>query len=83
MYSKSAGANKGVAPQIANCWPTESPTFVHEKPESLDFDIVFNKEPYLKGQEKEEKSDDLIHLREAIKLKATVVSLSDGLTSQI
>jgi len=56
---------------------------VHEKPESLDFDIVFNKEPYLKGQEKEEKSDDLIHLREAIKLKATVVSLSDGLTSQI
>lgn len=44
---------------------------------------MFNKQPYLKDQDTSQKTENLMHLREAIKLKATIISLADGMKSQI
>ena len=66
---------------IQSCRPNESPTFVHGRPTSITFDIEFNRRPYLKGYEK--KDQDINLLREAIKVKAQTVALSDGVKTDI
>lgn len=66
-----------------SCSPADSPTFLHDRPEQLTFDIVLNTKPFIKGADTSAKSEDFLHLREAIKLKASVVSLADGMQSNI
>jgi len=68
-----------------NCWPYDSPTFLHDEPSTLSYDIVFNKRPYLKDEEKDEQKsqESLMHMRGAIKLKATILNIVDGMESQI
>lgn len=66
-----------------SCSPSDSPTFLHDRPEQLTFDIVLNSRPFIKDSDTSAKSEDYLHLREAIKLKASVVSLADGMQSNI
>jgi hypothetical protein len=53
--------------------PYDSPTFLHGRPELVSFDIIFNKRPYSK--EKELKTQDVVDLRGAFRLRASTVSV--------
>lgn len=33
---------------IVACHPGESPTFLHDRPDTLTYDVVFNRQPFLK-----------------------------------
>lgn len=83
LYSASEPARSGAAPVITRCLPMDSPTFLHERPESLTFDIIFSKQPFLKDSDTSKAPQSLAYLREAIKLKAATVSVRDGMRSQI
>lgn len=83
LYSASEPARSGAAPVITSCRPVDSPTFLHERPESLTFDIIFSKQPFLKDSDTSKAPQSLAYLREAIKLKAATVSVRDGMRSQI
>ena len=49
LYTGSASRNSRAAPTLTRCFPEDSPTFLHERPESLPFDLIFNKQPFLNG----------------------------------
>lgn len=85
LYSNVQQSKSSVSPQIVNCWPYDSPTFLHDEPSTLSYDIVFNKRPYLKDEEKDEQKsqESLMHMRGAIKLKAKILNIVDGMESQI
>lgn len=55
---------------ILGCNPHDSPTFLHGRPETAEFDIIFNKRPYL-----HDESNDI---HKAVFLKIVVVMLSDA-----
>jgi len=88
LYSASESAAASLAPQISGCRPSESPTFLHDRPEQLTFDIIFNKQPFLKDG-KDLRNDGgspaqaVEVLREAIKLTADTVTIADGMRSKI
>lgn len=88
LYSASASAAPSLAPQIAGCRPAESPTFLHDRPEQLTFDIIFNKQPFLKDAKDMRNDGDspaqaVEVLRDAIKLTAATVTIADGMRSKI
>jgi hypothetical protein len=85
LYSASESAASGLAPRISGCRPAESPTFLHDRPEQLTFDIIFNKQPFLKDAKEGSDSpgQGVEALREAIKLKAATVTIADGMRSKI
>lgn len=56
--------------------------FVHGRPSEARFDVVFNTRPYLNHHTPEEKADDnAIH--EALRLKATTVTVPGGERSEV
>ena len=69
---------------IKGCYPEDSPTFLHDRPETLSFDIVFNKKPFHKDYDiPHDKIKNLNHFSDLIKLKAATMSLIDGMRSEI
>jgi len=61
---------------IYGCNPHDSPTFLHGRPETVSFDVLFNTRPYM--ADREIKDQDIGELSRAIKLKAAVVALTDA-----
>jgi hypothetical protein len=80
LYAEPA-RRSGSSPMLVACRPDESPAFLHGRPETVSFDIVFNRRPFAKdrGIEKQDVRD----LEEAIKLKAGIVTLPAGVASEI
>jgi len=68
---------------ITSCRPEDSPTFLHERPDTLSFDIVFNQQPYVRKGEKPDGAKVLDYLAPAIKLKAVTLDVEGGTRSQI
>jgi hypothetical protein len=76
LYSDSSRRSSGT-PTLKSCRPEDSPTFLHGRPETVRFDILFNTRPLLQDREAEHQSFD--DLKEAIRLKASTVTLTDSL----
>lgn len=81
LYSSSRRRSGG-APTLQACRPDESPAFVHGRPSSAHFDLVFNTRPYVQHHDALERQDERA-LAEALRLKASTVSLADGSTSEV
>lgn len=79
LYQQSR--HVGGTPMIQNCRPSESPTFLHGRPTTITYDIIFSTRPYLSSHEK--KDQDVQLLREAFKVKAQTVSLADGVKTEL
>jgi len=52
LYQQSR--HVGGTPVIQNCRPSDSPTFLHGRPTTITYDIMFNRRPYAKGYEKKD-----------------------------
>lgn len=81
LYSANA-AGRVARPVLEACRPDESPAFVHGRPRSTSFELIFNARPYLRHHEPQERADPAA-LKEAIHLKAATVSLADGKRTEI
>lgn len=68
---------------ISRCHPEDSPTFLHDRPDSLSFDIIFTKQPFLQGSPETKQAKDLSYLTSVIKLKAVAVNIAEGTRSEI
>jgi hypothetical protein len=66
---------------ILGCDPHDSPTFLHGRPSVVAYDILLNKRPYMKDTEIQHQSVE--DIQRAIRLKASIVALSDGVQSTI
>jgi len=82
LYSSSSARRSRVAPMLEGCRPDESPAFIHGRPRTVNFDLVFNTRPYLRHHGSAEKEDEH-SISEAIRLKASTVSLTDGTRSDV
>ena len=49
----------------------------------MTFDIIFNRQPFLKNSEEQEDPHNLQYLREAIKLRAMTVGITDGVQTPL
>jgi hypothetical protein len=72
----------GAVPTLVAARPDESPAFLHGRPSSVQFDLQFNKRPYLRHHDEAEKEDETT-IAEAIKLEASAVSLADAERSTV
>lgn len=70
-----------VDPMIMSCRPMDSPTFLHGRPTSLTFDVLFNTRPYAKDRDVE--TQQLADLKDSFKLKAATVSLPGGVGTEL
>jgi hypothetical protein len=75
LYSDSSRSSG--PPTLKSCLPEDSPTFLHGRPETVRFDILFNTRPLVKDRDRKDQSFD--DLKEAIRLKASTVTLTDSL----
>ena len=80
LYAEPA-RRSGSSPMLVGCRPDESPAFVHGRAETVSFDIVFNRRPFAKDRDIGKQA--VGELGEAIKLKAGIVTLPAGVTSEI
>lgn len=67
---------------LQGCRPDESPAFVHGRPTSVSFDLVFSTRPYVLHHGSIDQQDERA-LGEAIRLKASTVSVADGTRSEV
>lgn len=79
-YSQDSGHVR--QPQLIATRPEESPVFLHGRPGEARFEAVFNTRPYLNHHTPEEKADENA-IREALRLKATTVTVPGGQRSEV
>jgi hypothetical protein len=65
---------------LASCSPEESPEFVHGRPRSLNYDLVFTKKPHRKGGSKDES---LTTLAPYVTVKMEMINMKDGTKSKV
>jgi len=72
---------QSVAPMLVSCRPDDSPTFLHGRPATVSFDLWFSTRPYAKDKDFETQQID--DLKDAFRLKAASVGLSDGARTEL
>lgn len=81
LYSQGSSSHVR-QPQLIATHPDETPVFVHGRPNEARFEAVFNTRPYLHHHSPEEKADENA-IREALRLKATAVTVPGGTRSEV
>ena len=80
LMSRNRGSR--VAPMLTKCRPDESPVFLHGRPETVSFNIIFNTQPYLKHHSAGEKADPSL-IRDAMRMKTQILSLETAEKTEV
>jgi hypothetical protein len=60
---------------VLGCKPETSPTFLHGRPEEVDFTVILNQHPYVKQSNGQLRKATKKELKEVLMIKAVYVNL--------
>lgn len=63
--------------------PHNSPVFLHGRPTTINFDLAFTSQPYLKKKDRVSSSTDPNAMRSLMKVKLQLINMKDGVKSTV